>query len=81
MGGIDGHLIASGVPVLDAQVVVEEFQIEIRMDQLVLDGLPNDPRHFIAVEFDDGIGYLDAVHVPGPSYRTAPIAVRASAAL
>ncbi|WP_246718466.1 hypothetical protein [Rhizobium laguerreae] len=33
------------------------------MDQLILDELPDDARHFIAVEIGDGIGDLDLVHV------------------
>jgi hypothetical protein len=33
------------------------------VDQLVFDELPDDARHLIAVEFDDGSGHLDLVHV------------------
>jgi hypothetical protein len=33
------------------------------MDQLILDELPDDARHFIAVEVGDGICDLDLVHV------------------
>jgi hypothetical protein len=33
------------------------------MDQLILDELPDDASHFIAVEIGDGIGDLDLFHV------------------
>ncbi len=33
------------------------------MDQLVLDKLPDDASHFVAVEIGDGIGDLDLLHV------------------
>jgi hypothetical protein len=32
------------------------------MDQLVLDIMPDDPGHFVAVHFDDRIGDLDLAH-------------------
>jgi hypothetical protein len=32
------------------------------MDQLVLDELPDDPRHLVAVHFDDGVGDFDFGH-------------------
>ncbi|WP_245496888.1 hypothetical protein [Rhizobium leguminosarum] len=50
------------------------------MDQLVLDKLPDDARHFIAVEIGDGIGDLDLVHVSasfelqwGPASRVGDV--------
>jgi hypothetical protein len=32
------------------------------MDELVLNLLPDDPGHLVAVEFDDGVGHLDFRH-------------------
>jgi hypothetical protein len=32
------------------------------MDELVLDHLPDDPRHLIAVHVDDGVYDLDFLH-------------------
>ncbi len=32
------------------------------MDQLVADHVPDDPGHFVTIEFDDGICDLDLVH-------------------
>jgi hypothetical protein len=34
----------------------------MRVDQLVLDELPNDPGHLVAVELDDRVGDLDLGH-------------------
>jgi hypothetical protein len=47
------------VAFFDAEIVILQVDIEIGVDQLVLDELPDDPGHLIAVEFDDGIGNLD----------------------
>ena len=53
-GGVDGDLVVGGVAVLDAEVVVLQVDVEVRQDQRVLDELPDDPGHLVAVEFDDG---------------------------
>ena len=45
-----------------AEVVVMQLDVEIGVDQLVLDQLPDDPGHLVAVEFDDGVGHLDLGH-------------------
>ena len=47
---------------LDAEVVVLELDVEVRQDQLVLDELPDDPGHLVAVELDDGCLHLDLGH-------------------
>jgi hypothetical protein len=38
------------------------------MDQLVFDLLPDDPCHFIAVEFDNGVIHLNLFHRTEPLY-------------
>jgi hypothetical protein len=43
-------------------IVIEQVDVEIRMDQLVLDELPDDPCHLVAVHFDDRILDLDFRH-------------------
>ena len=58
VGGIDGHLVVGLVAILDAEVVVLEVHVEVGVDQLVLDELPDDARHLIAVHLDDGAGTL-----------------------
>ena len=46
-----------------AEVVVLQVDIEVGQDQLVLDELPDDPGHLVAVELDDGALDLDLAHV------------------
>src|SRR5665647_897161 len=62
VGGVDRHLVSCGVAVLDAQVVVLKVDVEVRKDQAVLDELPDDPRHLVAVELDDRTLHLDLAH-------------------
>ena len=62
VGGVDGDLVVGLVAVLDAEVVIEEIDVEIGMDQLVLDELPDDAGHLVAVELDDRILDLDLRH-------------------
>ena len=64
-GRLDRHPVVGGVAVLHAEVVVIDLDIEKRQDQLVLDHLPDDPGHLVAVEIDDGIGDLDLGHAAG----------------
>ena len=52
-GGVDRDLVVGGVAVLDAEVVVVEVDVEVRQDQLVLDELPDDAGHLVAVHLDD----------------------------
>ena len=59
VGGVDRDLVFGRVTRLHAEVVVLEVHIEVRVDEGVLDGLPNDAGHFIAIEFDDGAFNLD----------------------
>src|SRR5581483_169346 len=56
---VERHPIVGRVPVLDPQIVVLQVDVEIRQDQLVLDELPDDARHLVAVELDDGVLDLD----------------------
>ena len=62
LGRVDRDLIVGGVPVLDREVVIMQVDVEIGQDQLFLDQVPDDARHLVAVQFDDGIGDLDLVH-------------------
>ena len=61
MRRVDRDLVVGGVTVLDAEVVVFELNVEVGVDQAVLDELPDDPRHLVAVEFDDLAFDLDLV--------------------
>ena len=60
--GIDGDLIVGAVPLLDPQIVVFQVKVQVGQDQLFLDELPDDPGHLVAIEFDDGVRYLDLRH-------------------
>ena len=53
VGRVDGHLVVSGVPVLDAQIVVFQVDVEIGENQTILDILPDHAGHFVSVELDD----------------------------
>ena len=66
VGGVDGDLVLGGVAALDAEVVVLELDVEVGQDQLVLDELPDDPGHLVAVELDDGVLHLDLGHWLSP---------------
>ena len=66
VGGIDGHLIVGRIAVFDAEVVILKIDVEVGVDQLVFDGLPDDACHLVAVEFDDGIGDFDLGHICAP---------------
>src|SRR5690606_12921027 len=62
VGRVDRDLIVGGVTAFHAEVVVVELEVQIGEDQLVLDHLPDDPGHFVAVDVHDGIGDLDLGH-------------------
>ncbi|CAB4797224.1 unannotated protein [freshwater metagenome] len=51
---------------LHTEVVVLEIDVEVREDEAVLDELPNDARHFVAIEFDDGVINLNFGHGAPP---------------
>ena len=62
MGRIHRDLVVGGVAVLHRQVVVVQLDVQEREDQLVLDPLPDDAGHLVAVDVHDGIGDLDPGH-------------------
>src|SRR5690606_34561094 len=62
VGRVDRDLIVGGVTAFHAEVVIVEFEVQVREDQLVLDHLPDDPGHFVAVDVHDGVGDLDLGH-------------------
>src|SRR4029077_15991083 len=61
-GGFDGDLVVRLIAVLDAEVVVVQVHVEVGQDELLLDHLPDDSSHLIAVEFYDGAFDLDLGH-------------------
>ena len=69
IGGIDGHLVVGGVAVFDRKVIIVDVEVEIGEDQLVLDELPDDAGHLVAVEIGDRVCYLDLLHGISSSFR------------
>jgi hypothetical protein len=57
------------VAVLDPEVVILQVDVEIGQDQRSLMKRPDDPGHLVAVQLDDGVGYLDASPRPKPAAR------------
>ena len=70
VGGVDGDLVVGLVALLDAEIVIEKIDVEIRMDQLVLDELPDDAGHLVAVHLDDRILHLDLRHFKEPPFES-----------
>src|SRR6266511_1654312 len=65
VGRVDRDLVRGLVATLDRQVVVLQLDVEVRLDQLLPDLLPDDPGHLVAVVLDDRVPYLDLGHRPG----------------
>ena len=59
LSGIDGDLIVGLVTVLESQIIVLEVNVEVRVDEFVLDVLPDHAGHLISVELNDRILDLD----------------------
>lgn len=62
LGGINGDLVVGLITVLKTEIIVLEVDIKVRVDELVLDRLPDDTGHLIAIELDDGVLDLDLVN-------------------
>lgn len=62
LGGINGDLVVGLITVLETEIIVLEVDIKVRVDELVLDRLPDDTGHLIAIELDDGVLDLDLVN-------------------
>ena len=55
MRRVDRDLIVGRVAILDREVEVLEVDVQIGMDELVADEMPDDSRHLVAVELDNRI--------------------------
>ena len=60
--GIHRHLIVGLIAVLQTQIIILCFQINIRQQQLVLDDFPQDTGHLISVHFHKRGGHCNLVH-------------------
>ena len=68
VGGIYGNLIAGLIAVQKAQIVVLGFQFHKGQDQLVLDHLPQNAGHLIAVHLHQGSCHFNLFHSLSPFY-------------
>ena len=59
---VHGHLVAGGVPVGQAQVVIFGVQLHKGAQQLLLDPLPQHAGHLVAVHLHQRGGHLDLFH-------------------
>ena len=62
LGGVDGDLVVGGIAVLQAKVVVLGLEVHVGADELVLDDLPDDAGHLVAVHLDERGLHLDLCH-------------------
>ena len=62
LGRVVGHLVAGPVALRQAQVVILGLQVDEGQQQLVLDLLPQDAGHFVAVHLHDGRRHLNLFH-------------------
>ena len=59
LSGIHGDLIIGLIAVFHSEVIIFDVDIQVWKNELLLDEGPNDPGHFITVQFYNGIGYFN----------------------
>ena len=59
VGSVDRHLVARRLAMLDREVVIPQIDVEVGENELILDELPDDASHLVAIEFDDRADDLD----------------------
>ena len=59
VGGVDRHLVARRLAMLDREVVIPQIDVEVGKNELILDELPDDASHLVAIEFNDRADDLD----------------------
>ena len=59
IGSIDGNLIISFIPILHSKIKILDINVKEGIDQMIFDGLPDDPGHFISVKFGNRVSNLD----------------------
>ena len=62
LGGIDRHLVACALALREAKVIVLGLEVHERLDELVLNELPDDAGHLVAVHLDQRRPHLDLCH-------------------
>ena len=62
VGGGNGHLIFGAVALREAQVIIFGLQVDKGQQKLVLNHLPQDTRHLVAVHLDQRRVHLNLFH-------------------
>ena len=62
LGGLHRDAVFGCVALLKTKVIILGLQVYERKDQLILDHLPEDTGHFVAVHLHEGSGHLDFFH-------------------
>jgi methyl coenzyme M reductase gamma subunit len=57
--GIHGDLVIRLISVRQTQIIVLQINVQVRMDELVLDILPDYAGHLVAIKLDDRVFDLD----------------------
>jgi hypothetical protein len=58
-GGVDSDLIVGGISVLHAEIEVLDVEVQMGVDELVLDHLPDNAGHLVAVQLGNRVLNLD----------------------
>ena len=62
VSGVERNLVAGCVPVLQSQIIIFRFQVDIRGQQNIFNHFPDDSGHFVAVHFNQRRRHLDFLH-------------------
>ena len=56
LGAINRYLVIGGISIFHPQIKDVQFDVKKRQNELLLDNVPNDSRHFITKNIDNGTG-------------------------
>ena len=59
---VNGNLVVRLISVLQSQIIVFGFQVDIREQKLILDHFPEDTGHLVSVHFNQWCCHFDFVH-------------------
>ena len=60
--GINSDLIVCLVSLFKSEVIVLGFEVDVGKKEFVLDHLPDDPCHLVAVHLNDGGDHFNLIH-------------------
>ena len=63
---VDCHLVVGFVSVNKTEVVVIGLEVDVRVDENILNHLPDNSRHLVAVHLDKRCGHLNFCHSCSP---------------